>query len=272
MKYKRWIILTLIVLLLGGLVYYASLAAPTGPWCGAGAEGQVDRPPSGRTTLRIGTFNIHGGKGRDERRDLDRTAETLADLDFVALQEAVGAAPWESEGQVEQLGRASGMAWLFAPAERCWFSWGYGNGLLTTLPLGSWQRIPLASPHDSGNRNAVVVDVEFGGRTVHVLLTHLTQRDDRDRQTQLETVLAMFRELPTPAVLLGDLNTMADDPQIERLLATPGVIDPLRALGPDTPGRIDWILVRGLRPVAAGTRDHGASDHPLAWVELAWAE
>jgi endonuclease/exonuclease/phosphatase family metal-dependent hydrolase len=268
MPRTRWLVLTPIVLLLGGLAYYVSWPAPTGPCCGAGAAGQVERPPSNRTTLRIATFNIHGGKGRDDRRDLDRTAENLADLDFVALQEAVGPAPWESEGQVEQLARAAGMAWLFTPAERRWLSWKYGNGLLTALPLGSWRQIPLAGAHDGSFRNAVVIDVEFGGRTVHVLLTHLTQRDDRDRQSQLETVLAMFRDLPAPAVLLGDLNTMADDPQIEHLLATPDIVDPLRALGKDTPGRIDWIIVRGLRPVAAGTRDNGASDHPLLWAEL----
>ena len=49
-----------------------------------------------------------------------------------------------------------------------------------------------------------------------------------------------------PAVLLGDLNSDADDPQIRRLLALPGVVDPVgQVLGREAPRRIDWIFLRG---------------------------
>ena len=42
-----------------------------------------------------------------------------------------------------------------------------------------------------------------------------------------------------------------------------------KILGPEKAVRlIDHIFVRGLRPVNAGVRDDGASDHPLVWAEL----
>ena len=56
---------------------------------------------------------------------------------------------------------------------------------------------------------------------------------------------------------------------MRRLLAAPGVRDPLgEKLGAAAPPRIDWILARGMRPVDAGLREQGASDHPLVWAEL----
>ena len=66
-----------------------------------------------------------------------------------------------------------------------------------------------------------------------MLLTHITRNNETDRQEQLRTVLDMFLKLQKPAILLGDLNTTGDDPQIRRVLAMPGVGDPLgQILGP----------------------------------------
>jgi endonuclease/exonuclease/phosphatase family metal-dependent hydrolase len=115
----------------------------------------------------------------------------------------------------------------------------------------------------------VLVGLPYRGRTIHVLLTHITRGDDRDRQSQLQAVIAMFLALAEPSILVGDLNSDADDPQIRRLLETTGVADPVgETLGQKTPRRIDWIFTRGLRCLDAGIRDDGASDHPLIWAEL----
>ena len=102
-----------------------------------------------------------------------------------------------------------------------------------------------------------------------MLLTHVTRGDDRDRQTQLRTVIALFRALAEPAILLGDMNSQADDPQIRALLDTPGVVDPVgEVLGSEAPSRIDWIITRGLRCLDAGVVETEASDHPLVWAEV----
>jgi endonuclease/exonuclease/phosphatase family metal-dependent hydrolase len=102
------------------------------------------------------------------------------------------------------------------------------------------------------------------------LLTHITRRDDRDRREQLRSVIALFLAIDKPAILLGDLNSDDEDPQIRQLLQTPGVSDPVaEVLGGETPPRIDWVLTRGFRSLDAGVYDNGASDHPLVWAEIA---
>ena len=106
----------------------------------------------------------------------------------------------------------------------------------------------LAVSNPAEIRNVVLVGLPWQGRTVHLLLTHLTRRDDAQRQAQLRAVIDLFLSLAEPAVLLGDLNTEADDPQLARLLAAPGVEDAVgehlrrSRPGDDPPRRIDWII------------------------------
>jgi endonuclease/exonuclease/phosphatase family metal-dependent hydrolase len=290
---------------LGGLAWHASLPAPLGPAHGSALEGEVLRgqasasldcsnsyrpgnlpdsntsphsdPPRAPTegwsgegeTLRIGTFNIHGCKGADGRRDVDRVAECLRGLDFVALNEVHGPQFGQTLDQAAELGQKLGLAWLFAPNVRTWYRFDSGNGLLSAAPVEFWQRIPLARGRERGYRNAVLVGLKHRGQTVHVLLTHLTGGEDRGRQEQLSAVIALFLSLAPPAILMGDLNTDATDPQIRQLLAMPGVVAPVDViLGNGAPPKIDWIITRGLRGVDAGVREEGASDHPMFWAEL----
>ena len=197
-------------------------------------------------------------------------AETLRDLDFAALNEVHGPRPWERDNQAALLGRELGVKWLFAPATRDLHLIDFGNGLLTAMSVESWQRIPLAADNGRGFRNALLVRLRLREEIVHVLLTHIARSDERTRQSQLREVINLYLSLPRPAVLLGDLNSEAKEPEIGRLLAAPDVVDAVGwKLGAAAPPRIDWIFVRGLRVLDAGLRDNGASDHPLAWVELA---
>jgi len=227
-----------------------------------------------RPTIRFGTFNIHGGTGTDGRRDLDRVAEDLRGLDFVALNEVHGWSALSGSDQAELLGRRLGMQWLFASANEKWYYQEFGNGFLTRLPVAYWERIPLPREVDRSYRNMVLVALDYrppkhSPVPIRLLITHVNRRYDAEREAQLRVVIAQYLALPEPAVLLGDLNSEANDPQIRRLLGTPGVHDALgEKLGTKAAGQIDWIIARGLRPVDAGIYDNGASDHPLVWAEL----
>jgi endonuclease/exonuclease/phosphatase family metal-dependent hydrolase len=264
------------------LTWRASLPAPLGPAQGTTLVGQtrglsrfssaengtVPFATTAATTLRIGTFNIHGCKGADGCRDLGRVADCLRGLDFVALNEVHGPRLWQNLDQAGQLGQRLGMAWLFAPNTRTWYHLDSGNGLLSTLPVAAWQRIPLAQSGGRGYRNAVLATLCCGDCTVRVLATHIT-RHDGDRQEQLRAVIDLYLALAEPAILLGDLNSAADDPQIRHLLAAPGVADCVgERLAQARNSRIDWIFARGLRPLKAGIQDSDASDHPMVWAEL----
>jgi len=255
---------------ISAFIWLAAQPQPTGPAEGSKLDGKpAQTADSPRNSFRIGTFNIHGCTGADGRYDVDRVADCLKDLDFVALNEVHGPRIWESDNQAARLGRRLGMPWLFAPATRDWHNIDFGNGLLTSLPVEAWQRIPLAVSNGRGYRNAVLVRLRQRGQTIRVLLTHIVRSDDRTRQQQLHETIDRYLALSEPAIFLGDLNSEAAEPEIRRLLAAPGVVDAVgQKLGPDAPPRIDFVFVRGLRVLDAGLRDEGASDHPLAWAEV----
>ena len=269
MKRKRLLVLLALALLVG-LAHHASLPVPTGPAEGTAIQGEaLHERPASSATFRVGTFNIHGCKGADGRRDVDRVARCLEGLDFVALNEVHGPWFWQSGDQSAELGRRMGLAWQFAPGTRSWYHYEFGNGFLSGLPVVSWKRIPLEHAADRGYRNAVRVDLRHAGQTIHAVLSHVTRHDDASRERQLRQVIDLFLSLPEPAVLLGDMNSTAEDARIRDLLAVRGVSDPVGdKLGAKSAGRIDWIFTRGLRTVDAGMRDDGASDHPMVWAEL----
>jgi endonuclease/exonuclease/phosphatase family metal-dependent hydrolase len=261
-------------LVLGGLLFLlwiASLRWPSGPAEGvqiSGLPSQSDKAqaPGAKSRIRLGTFNIHSGRGLDERRDLHRTAECLRGLDFVGLNEVRGAFFWESKDQTEWLSEKVKLAGLFAPAERRWWHEDFGNAALTRLPVRFWQRIPLPQQFSRSCRNLLLMEVDFDAAPLRVVVTHLDRTDDRERTAQLRAVANFFLALATPAVMMGDLNSTKDDPEIRRLLRTPDVQDGLGSL-PGNGGRIDWIFVRGLKCVDRGMHPVGASDHPQFWVE-----
>jgi len=220
-------------------------------------------------SFRAATFNIHGGEGRDGRLDLQRTAECFRGADLVALNEVYGRHFWEDADQAEILGRETNLDWLFAPSEHRWGHDHFGNAALTSLAVQSWQRFPLPRNYGHSCRNLLLAAFSHRGRTVRVVITHLDRSHDRDRERQLQLASDLFLGLDEPAILMGDMNTMADEPAMKRLLAAPGVGDPLaEVMGQATPRRIDWILTRGLETLDAGLIDTGASDHPCIWADL----
>ena len=216
-------------------------------------------------TLRVGSFNIHGGKGRDGRCELDRTAACLAGLDVVGIYEVhahIG------NSQAAQLGERLRMASLFAPTERKWWKDDRGNGILTRRPLRAWRRIPLPSAQDKKFPNVILTSVEHDGRIVKIVATHIDRRLDRERQ--LQQVIDLFLSLEAPAILMGDLNTTTSDPQIKQLLSAPGVEDVLSSVEfiEASRPRVDWIITRGLRTVSKSCEVTDASDHPVVWGEF----
>jgi endonuclease/exonuclease/phosphatase family metal-dependent hydrolase len=220
-----------------------------------------------KPTLRVGTFNIHSGRNADGDFDLSRTAACLERFDILALNEVRGAYPWQAGDQAELLGRRLGMPWLFVPTTRRWWRDDFGNGLLCSLPVAGWQRNPLSCTRGKGHRNYLLAEVQCGPRAVSVIVTHVDR--SQDRAAQLRAILDRFLALPEPAILLGDLNSTCDDPLLAQVLARADVHDAVsEGLPGKTPRRIDWILARGLRGVAAGVEHNGASDHPFVWAEL----
>ncbi|MGH7136479.1 MAG: endonuclease/exonuclease/phosphatase family protein, partial [Pirellulales bacterium] len=151
------------LLVAGGLFYYLGdqrRAVPAAT--GTSLCGTVTSSAVSRSTLRVATFNIHGGTGRDLRRDLNRTADALRDFDLVWLNEVHGPYFWQVAGQVEELARLTSRRWLFAPTEERWWHHRFGNALLSAQDTAWWQRLPLPSP-SRGYRNLVFMELKQSG-------------------------------------------------------------------------------------------------------------
>lgn len=260
--------LVVIVVLLAFLLWGAAYIAHPAP-AATGVPMTVP-PPAGVAAserLRIGSYNIHGGRDEHRHANLERVARVVAGADLVALQEVHGPTHYGTPDQASRIARAVSAGVLFSPARRRWFRDYRGIALLTRLPLEYWRREPL--PDISGHSFRVLTSarIAWNGRTLHVFHTHLHPRLARDEQ--LRIVLERFRAL-SPAVLLGDLNSTRDDPLIAQLLASGAAQDAigLALAAADPADRIDWILTRGLRIHDGGMTEKGVSDHPYYWVDI----
>jgi endonuclease/exonuclease/phosphatase family metal-dependent hydrolase len=251
------------------VIWIGSQRTSMGPAAGDDFAGKTPvRAVQSAQTFRLGTFNMHGGKGPDGRVDLLRVAETVRGTDLVAINEVRNDFPISETNQAEWLGIELKQRWLYAPTEQRWWGQLFGNGVITSLAIENWQRLPLVRQKSKTYRNATLLQLSAGNARVNVLVTHLDRVSAADRSAQLQSVTSWFLALEPPVVLLGDLNTTRDDPAMKKLLATSGVVDALAQLKNDPPRRIDWILARGFKVLDVGMVDRGASDHPFYWADV----
>ena len=265
---RRWRVVSfLLAISFAGIVIWDGAdrraADPTKPLLQGGASRDVVAAP---TTLKLGSFNIHSGKGTDGIRDLSRTAGLLKELDFVGVYEVRCT---RDGNQAADLANRQSNCWLFAPTEQQWWTDHFGNGLLYKIPVHSAVRIPLENTRGKAYRNAILSTVELQRASVRVLSVHIDR--ENDRQQQLQSVIDLFLGLQSPCVLMGDLNSTASDPLLKELRSRPDVHSPLHeSLGESAPNpSIDWIFTRGLKTISAELVENSASDHALLKAELA---
>lgn len=274
---SRWKAVALsLVVVLAGLVLRDGLdrraADATQPLAGNISPGSDEQQRPAPMTLKIGSFNIHSGQGTDHAKDLSRTAELLKSVDFAGLYEVRATPRDKLPNQAAALGELCQAEWLFAPVERQWWQDHFGNGLLTRLAVRSVMRLPLENTRGKAYRNAIMTTIPLHGAEVHVIAVHVDSQQDRLRQ--LRTVIDLFLGLQKPCILMGDLNTTANDPLLIRLREEQDVSSPLHEIDSDgLPAQtIDWIFARGLKTVSAELVTNTASDHPFLKAEFALLE
>jgi len=260
------------MLLLLSLLLHIWIAGQTHPV--APAIGDRIHPPtrwgdSRVTRFRVATYNIHRGKGLDGVRNLQRTATVLKDADIIGINEAAGPSALGDPNQVAQLADILDMGWLFAANQYRWYRRYFGNGLLSRFEVTRWFNEPLIYSEASGRglRNMITAQIPLGGKTITVMVTHLDRSPIRDQQ--LRYVIREFNQYRR-AILMGDLNTSGDNPQLQGLIKDHNAIDAIdAALGDEQPkAKGDWIITRGFRVLDGGMIPAGVSDHPYFWVDL----
>jgi endonuclease/exonuclease/phosphatase family metal-dependent hydrolase len=155
-------------------------------------------------TLRLCSYNIHCGIGRDrrfsERRILDVLREV--DADVIALQEVESRA--SGVDMLELLAKELGFHAIFG-STLLRPDGHYGNGLLARCPIRESALCDL-SWRGREPRGAISADIDCDGHRLRIVATHLGLRP-AERREQVTRLINLFRQRPDDrAVLLGDLN------------------------------------------------------------------
>jgi endonuclease/exonuclease/phosphatase family metal-dependent hydrolase len=230
-------------------------------------------------SLRVMTFNIHYGEGRDGAQDLSRIAEIIkeANVDIVGLQEVDNFQPRSKfVNQAKWLADELGMYGVYGanlsvgPSQ-------YGNAILSRFPIVSYTNMPLPSG-GLEPRGCLLAEMDVNGRQLAFLSTHLGLSKD-ERLRQVDSILDMIREIAVPTVLVGDWN---DIPDSEEVTTTTSVLSDVYvrlkrenegatfAFGTRKPNvRIDYVFVSSdIVVLDAKTIDTQGSDHYPVVVEL----
>ncbi len=161
---------------------------------------------STRSTIRVMTWNIHGGVGTDRRLVLERIVETIKrlDADVVALQEVDsrrigpgGRSPFELLR--EAVGEHGVEAKSISTADG-----DYGQILVSRWPLSGSQ------VHDISHgirepRRAIETTVHTAIGNLRVVATHFGL-SLAERRTQARRLVQIARQHTAPTVMLGDFN------------------------------------------------------------------
>lgn len=242
--------------------------------------------------LRIGTWNIKGGRGAKgfpvmlNKKHLDRIAKEIhqAELQVVALQEVDlrilrSMFVHQPLYLAKKLEEYTGRKWffLFAPALRLLGGY-YGNAILAAYPLQEVLKLKLDIPGQRVEKRVFL----FAHLQIcdHALVGigsfHLSVKDEYQRLQEVKKIKAALGKLipPVPLILGGDLNGRRGSAAFQEMLT--GVF-PLEELGPGEGdsfiapayrARIDFLFGKGVTPLASGIVDTGeTSDHRLVWVE-----
>lgn len=222
----------------------------------------VLRPASKNASLRVLSYNIHHGRGVDDKLSLERVASVIrrADADIVALQEVdQGCGRSDRKLQVQELEKLTGYYGVFGKAID--FDGGeYGQAILSRWPIkhSTVHRLPNEQqPNGSMREQRIVLEAvvlsDMG--SIRFIGTHLDHSKEDLRAEQARAIdrlldSASFEETKSIAtVLAGDLN---DVPKSRTLahLDKRWQIDPRKENGnlatypSDSPRtRIDYVAV-----------------------------
>jgi endonuclease/exonuclease/phosphatase family metal-dependent hydrolase len=160
--------------------------------------------------IAVATYNIHCCVGADVRRDADRVADVIRELDadIVGLQEVDARYRVEDgDDQAEYLAKATGMSVVYGPA-LVHHRGSYGNAVLTRWPVTGVRRIEIGVPGREP-RALLDTDLEVAGIPVRVLVTHFGLRhSERRLQTEM-LVRTVGHHGDRCTILLGDFNEWA---------------------------------------------------------------
>lgn len=169
--------------------------------------------PGDAALLSLATFNIWHNMGDwPARLPLLVAALQAADADVIALQEVLEDQAVRLPNQARTIADALGryeMHFVSTDAEGA--PRRYGNAILSRLPILEHASTKLEPLDDY--RTAIRVRVDFAGRAVDVVNTHLAWQPDRaaTRAQQIADLMDWLPDDGTPLTVMGDFNAEQSD-------------------------------------------------------------
>jgi endonuclease/exonuclease/phosphatase family metal-dependent hydrolase len=174
----------------------------------AQAADREARVTAAANRVRIASYNSHECVGSDGRRDPDRVAQVLReiDADIIGLQEVdARPGPTSDSMQMQYLAATLGLHAIAGPTLQRAGGSEYGNALLTRRRVLDVRRIDL-TVYRREPRGAIDVDLDVDGTAVRVLVTHLGLLPG-ERRKQVRRLLDLLGEGRSRIIVLcGDIN------------------------------------------------------------------
>jgi endonuclease/exonuclease/phosphatase family metal-dependent hydrolase len=246
--------------------------------------------------LRCLTFNIWKNEG-----DFPRRIEAIAALlathqpDVVALQECFVAPALGIDSVPQVAGSRYHITRYPARAKPRWHDSAWCDSrsdmaiLTREVPVGVG-RCALPVDARDGERGLLWVDMRVGQSCVRLACTHFTHLHDTAAQAtrgqQAEGVMDILLRVVDTAILMGDLNTVSDDPALAPIFQHPALCpvarDMAAAPGGGVPanGAIDHVLpfattggahLVSRRIICTPDPDGFPSDHPAILAEVSFS-
>jgi endonuclease/exonuclease/phosphatase family metal-dependent hydrolase len=169
-------------------------------------------------------WNVHSWRDASGQPNLDAVVDLVneTDPDVISLVEV--SEPWAAPIRLPELARRTGYAWMFVPSVEPGTdrpARGYGNALLTRLPVLAFQQWQLTWPprvydgtEPSESRSVALARLALPSATVEpgaptavwAGSTHLPSNDPRERAAALSRLASLARGLDGPWVVCGDFN------------------------------------------------------------------
>ena len=165
--------------------------------------------------------------GRAKMDNLDHLAEVLPQFDVIGLQEAdAGSLRSGFLNQTRYLAETSGMPFWSHQPNRAMARVAYSaNGLISRLKPESVMVYPL--PSRIPGRGALLAKFGSGEHALAVMIAHLSLSASA-RARQLAFIAELLQDFPH-AVLMGDLNSEPESPEMRELFAKSTLQPPTRS-------------------------------------------
>jgi endonuclease/exonuclease/phosphatase family metal-dependent hydrolase len=173
---------------------------------------------SGRPTVRVMTWNIHGGIGPDGLHDLERMLMVIrrADPDILALQEVDSRRLNGGEHPVSMLKRVLGHHGIAAAAITT-ADGDYGQVLLSRWPPDNAVVHDISVPRREPRR-AIAATIRTPAGQLLVIAAHLGL-SFIERRRQCASMMAMIEQCDLTTVVLGDFNDWMWPGSVQNVLA-----------------------------------------------------